>query len=179
MNPSRRSCTVVFFALTTIASLASGFSLTKTTTTSTTSTRQQQSRIRISSSSSSSVWQRKSHRPIPVDEFYTEQPASYEQRLYNHTLTHSHDSSHKDYDSSSSHMNDLDSNSNNLSTRKRSNNNKIISKFKRWFKVDKKQLASLGVNFVLSYSIVSTINGAASLSFAWYFASIKVSMVIT
>ena len=72
-------------------------------------------------------------------------------------------------------MNDLDSNSNIIPTRKSSSNNRIISKFKRWFKVDKKQLASLGVNFVLSYSIVSTINGAASLSFAWYFASIKVS----
>jgi hypothetical protein len=45
------------------------------------------------------------------------------------------------------------------------------------FKIDKSKVAKLGVNFVLSYSVISTINGAISLSVAWYIASIRVSTI--
>jgi hypothetical protein len=45
------------------------------------------------------------------------------------------------------------------------------------FKIDKSKIAKLGANFVLSYSVVSTINGAISLSVAWYIASIRVSTI--
>lgn len=45
------------------------------------------------------------------------------------------------------------------------------------FKIDKSKIAKLGANFVLSYSVVSTINGAVSLSVAWYIASIRVSFI--
>lgn len=34
--------------------------------------------------------------------------------------------------------------------------------------IDKKKIGSLGVSFALSYSVISNINGAASLSVAWY-----------
>jgi hypothetical protein len=51
-----------------------------------------------------------------------------------------------------------------------------MRKFAKLFTVDKNKLASLGVNFVLSYSIVSTINGAISLSCAWYLACMKTGL---
>ena len=46
------------------------------------------------------------------------------------------------------------------------------------FKIDKSKIAKLGANFVLSYSVVSTVNGAVNLSVAWYIASIRVSFIL-
>lgn len=34
--------------------------------------------------------------------------------------------------------------------------------------IDRKKMSSLGVSFALSYSVISNINGAASLTVAWY-----------
>jgi hypothetical protein len=43
------------------------------------------------------------------------------------------------------------------------------------FGVDTNKISGLGVGFALSYAILSTINGAISLSFAWYLSCRRVS----
>jgi hypothetical protein len=42
------------------------------------------------------------------------------------------------------------------------------------FGIDTTKISALGVGFALSYSILSTINGAVSLSFAWYLSCKRV-----
>lgn len=58
---------------------------------------------------------------------------------------------------------------------------------RRWFprfdnlsqtiRVDKKQIAELGMSFMLTYNLVSNINGSIFLSLSWYIASVRVSGV--
>ena len=43
------------------------------------------------------------------------------------------------------------------------------------FGIDASKISGLGVGFALSYSILSTLNGAVSLSFAWYLSCRRVS----
>lgn len=45
------------------------------------------------------------------------------------------------------------------------------------FGVDTKNISKLGVSFVLSYSVISNLNGAASFSLAWYISCKQVSCV--
>lgn len=42
-------------------------------------------------------------------------------------------------------------------------------------RVDRKQVAELGMSFMLTYNLVSNINGSVFLSLAWYISSIRVS----
>ena len=49
----------------------------------------------------------------------------------------------------------------------------------RYFNVDRARLSQMGIAFVLSYSIISTLNGGVSLSLAWYIASKQVSIFRT
>ena len=43
-------------------------------------------------------------------------------------------------------------------------------------KVDKENIAKMGVDFFLTYNMVSNVNGSITLSSAWYIASMKVRM---
>jgi len=45
----------------------------------------------------------------------------------------------------------------------------------RALRVDRKQVAELGMSFMLTYNLVSNINGSIFLSLAWYITSIRVS----
>ncbi len=50
--------------------------------------------------------------------------------------------------------------------------------WRRWkqaVRVDRKQVAELGISFMLTYNLVSNINGSIFLSLAWYISSIRVS----
>lgn len=40
-------------------------------------------------------------------------------------------------------------------------------------KIDKENIAKMGVDFMLTYNMVSNINGSITLSSAWYIASMK------
>jgi hypothetical protein len=45
-------------------------------------------------------------------------------------------------------------------------------------RVDKKQIAELGISFMLTYNLVSNVNGSIFLSLAWYITSIRVSVFL-
>ena len=49
-------------------------------------------------------------------------------------------------------------------------------KIKGSMKIDKENIAKMGVDFMLTYNMVSNINGSITLSSAWYIASMKVRM---
>ena len=49
-------------------------------------------------------------------------------------------------------------------------------KIKNSMKVDKENIAKMGVDFFLTYNMVSNVNGSITLSSAWYIASMKVRM---
>ena len=51
----------------------------------------------------------------------------------------------------------------------------VYDKITNLFGVDTKQISKLGVPFMLSYSILSSINGAISLTMAWYISCKQVS----
>jgi len=42
-------------------------------------------------------------------------------------------------------------------------------------RLDRKELAELGISFMLSYNLISNINGSIFMSLSWYIASIRVS----
>lgn len=47
-------------------------------------------------------------------------------------------------------------------------------KIKGAVKVDKEKIAKMGIDFGLTYNMISNINGSITLSTAWYIASMKV-----
>lgn len=47
-------------------------------------------------------------------------------------------------------------------------------KIKGSVKVDKEKIAKMGIDFSLTYNMISNINGSVTLSTAWYIASMKV-----
>lgn len=48
------------------------------------------------------------------------------------------------------------------------------SRWSQAMQVDRNQMAELGVSFMLTYNLVSNINGSIFLSLAWYISSIRV-----
>ena len=48
------------------------------------------------------------------------------------------------------------------------------SRWSQALRVDRNQMAELGVSFMLTYNLVSNINGSIFLSLAWYISSIRV-----
>ena len=51
----------------------------------------------------------------------------------------------------------------------------VSRKISNLFGFDTEKLSSLGIGFALSYAVLSTINGAISLSLAWYISCRRVS----
>ena len=50
--------------------------------------------------------------------------------------------------------------------------------FSSWLasmRTDRKQMAELGISFMLSYNLISNINGSMFLSLSWYISSVRVS----
>ena len=50
--------------------------------------------------------------------------------------------------------------------------------FSAWLasvRTDRKQMAELGISFMLSYNLISNINGSMFLSLSWYISSVRVS----
>jgi hypothetical protein len=50
--------------------------------------------------------------------------------------------------------------------------------FSSWMgapRMDRKQLTELGISFMLSYNLISNINGSLFLSLSWYISSVRVS----
>lgn len=52
---------------------------------------------------------------------------------------------------------------------------RMYTRISNLFGVDTKNISKLGVSFVLSYSVISNLNGAASFSLAWYISCKQVS----
>jgi hypothetical protein len=52
---------------------------------------------------------------------------------------------------------------------------KIGSRLSNLVSFDKKRVAKLGVSFMITYNLISNINGSIFLSLAWYITSLRVS----
>lgn len=50
-----------------------------------------------------------------------------------------------------------------------------FSSWRQNLRMDRKQMAELGTSFMLSYNLISNINGSIFLSISWYISSIRVS----
>lgn len=53
-----------------------------------------------------------------------------------------------------------------------------VTRWPSWFatpQLDRKQMAELGISFMLSYNLISNINGSMFLSLSWYISSVRVS----